>query len=307
MHLFKSLQKRFKYVYNHPESIIQKVLYTISPILNDETYLKLLFRISVGYKLNLKNPRTYNEKVNWLKIFYRDALLSKLADKYEVKDYVQQIIGEKYIIRTYGVWNSFNDINFNTLPSQFVLKTTHDSGGVVICKDKSKFDIIKAKKIINQHLRTNLYLKFRERIYKDITPRIIAEELLIDKKMNELKDYKFFCFNGKPKVMYIASGRQDKKIKFDFYDINFKHLDIVQNYPQNGDIYEKPKNYDLMLELARKLSIGLPHVRVDFYNIDGKIYFGEYTFFHHGGLKPFHPTKWDMEFGSWIDLKNISS
>lgn len=132
MRLFKSLQKRFRYVSKHPKSLIRKALYTISPILNDETYLKLLFRISVGYKLNLKNPRTYNEKVNWLKIFYRDALLSKLADKYEVKDYVQQIIGEKYIIRTYGVWNSFNDINFNTLPSQFVLKTTHDSGGVVI-------------------------------------------------------------------------------------------------------------------------------------------------------------------------------
>ncbi|HRN54814.1 MAG TPA: ATP-grasp fold amidoligase family protein [Agriterribacter sp.] len=270
--------------------------------MSDRLYLKLLFPLGTGYRLNLKNPQTYNQKLQWLNLNYRDPLLCKLADKHDVKNYVKEMIGEEYVVKSYGVWRSFEEIDFNTLPAQFVLKTTHDSGGIVICKDKSTLDLEKAREKINRHLKKNLFYTFREWVYKNIEPRIIAEEFLVDESKVELKDYKFFCFNGEPKAMFIATGRQSGNTMFDFYDISFNHLDIIQGYPQSGKIVEKPKNYALMVELAGKLSKGLPHVRIDFYNIDGKILFGEYTFFHFAGIEPFQPQKWDYEFGSWIDL-----
>ncbi len=287
---------------DEPKSLFIKTLHLLSPLMSDKLYSKLLFPLMTGYKLDLKNPQTYNQKLQWLNLNYRNPLLCKLADKYEVKNYVKEMIGEAYVVKTYGIWNSFNEIDFDSLPSQFVLKTTHDSGGIVICKDKSKLALEKAREKINRHLKKNLFYTFREWVYKDITPRIIAEEFLVDESKTELKDYKFFCFNGEPKAMFIATGRQEGNTMFDFYDINFNHLDIVQGHPQSGKVIEKPKNYALMVALAEKLSKGLPHVRIDFYNIDGKILFGEYTFFHFAGMEPFCPEKWDYEFGSWIDL-----
>lgn len=292
-------------LWRNPNILFIKLLYLFSPWLGDKLYIKLLFRLSMGHKLDLKNPQTYNEKLQWLNLYYRNPLLSKLADKAEVKNYVRELIGDEYVIKNYGVWNSFDEIDFDKLPSQFVLKTTHDSGGIVICKDKSKLDLDKARKKINWHLKRNLFYVYREWAYKHIKPRIIAEEFLVDESKVELKDYKFFCFNGEPKAMFIATGRQAGNTMFDFYDINFNHLNTVQGYPQSGKILEKPKNYALMVELATKLSKGFPQVRVDFYNIDGKVVFGEYTFCHFAGLEPFHPQKWDYEFGSWLDLKGL--
>ena len=295
-------KRKVRTLISKPKSLFVKTLQLLSPMMTDKPYLKLFFPLMTGYKLDLENPQTYNQKLQWLNLNYRNPLLCKLADKHEVKNYVKEMVGEEYVVKSYGVWNSFDEIDFNKLPSQFVLKTTHDSGGIVICKDKSALDIDKARKKINRHLKKNLFYKYREWVYKNIEPRIIAEEFLVDESKVELKDYKFFCFNGEPKAMFIATGRQAGKTRFDFYDINFNHLDIVQGYPQSGRVVEKPQNYDLMVALAGKLSKGLPHVRVDFYNIGGKILLGELTFFHFAGVEPFQPQKWDYEFGSWLDL-----
>ncbi|HUN01333.1 MAG TPA: ATP-grasp fold amidoligase family protein [Niabella sp.] len=298
----QTIIRKTRTLIKQPKSLLINTLRLLSPFMSDRLYLKLLFPLGTGYRLNLKNPQTYNQKLQWLNLNYRDPLLCKLADKHDVKNYVKEMIGEEYVVKSYGVWRSFEEIDFNTLPAQFVLKTTHDSGGIVICKDKSTLDLEKAREKINRHLKKNLFYTFREWVYKNIEPRIIAEEFLVDESKVELKDYKFFCFNGEPKAMFIATGRQSGNTMFDFYDISFNHLDIIQGYPQSGKIVEKPKNYALMVELAGKLSKGLPHVRIDFYNIDGKILFGEYTFFHFAGIEPFQPQKWDYEFGSWIDL-----
>src|SRR5690606_148439 len=197
-----------------------------SPIFSDEFYLKRLFPLMVGYKLNLQDPKTYNEKLQWLKLYYRDPLLPCLVDKYEYKKYVKELVGERYVVKNLGVWDNFEEINFDKLPTQFVLKTTHDQGGVVICKDKSTFDIINARRKLKRHFNLNLYYLYREWPYKYIKPRIIAEEYLIDESGDDLKDYKLYCFNGEPKVMYISSGRQTNTTYLDFFDMDFNYLNI---------------------------------------------------------------------------------
>lgn len=297
-----SVLKRINNRLSDPKTILIQVLYFLSPLFNDKLYLKLLFRLKMDQNLNLKNPQTYNEKLNWLKIYYRNPLMCTLADKYEVKDFVRKTIGEEFVIKNYGVWNSFDEINLDLLPNQFVLKTTHDSGGVVICRDKETFNFKKAKEKLENHLKRNLYHNYREWPYKNLKPRIIAEEYLVDESGTELKDYKFFCFNGEVKALFIATDRQSGDAKFDFYDQNFNHLDLIQFHKQSGKLLKKPQNFELMLSLSEKLGKGFPHVRVDFYNINGKILFGEYTFYHHGGVVPFTPKEWDYKFGSWIKL-----
>lgn len=303
-----NIRKRITTVISNPKKIFIILLYFISPLINDKTYLKLLFPLCTGYKLDLKKPVTYNQKLQWLKIYYRKPIMTKMVDKYEAKQYVKETIGEEYVVKNFGIWNSFDEIDFNSLPSQFVLKTTHDQGGIVICKDKNQFNYDAARKILNSHLKRKYYYLSREWPYKDVHPRILAEEYMVDESGIELKDYKFFCFNGKVKALFIASDRQSgKEVKFDFYDENFNFLDIVQIHPQSGKINIKPMNYDKMVLLAEKLSANFPHVRIDFYNINGKIYVGEFTFFHHGGLVPFHPEKWDYLFGEWISLDLLIS
>lgn len=286
----------------NPKVVLIKILYFISPILGDKTYLSLLFPLKVKYRLNLRDPRTYNEKLQWMKLYYRKPLMCKLVDKYEVKTYVKEKIGSQYVVTNYGVWDSFDEIDFTTLPSQFVLKTTHDQGGVVICRDKSEFNFDKAKEKLNRHLKRNFYLLLREWPYKDVKPRIIAEELLADDSEGEIDDYKFFCFNGEPKMMFISTERQAGKPKFNFYDIDFNELDIIRGAGKSNKDIMRPVNYDLMVSLARELSAGLPHVRVDFYSVREEVLFGEYTFFSGGGLKPFYPEKWDRIMGDWIQL-----
>lgn len=272
--------------------------------LPDSIFLKMRYYAIFGKKLNLKTPRTYSEKLQWLKLFDRKKLYNKLVDKYEVKEYVSNIIGEQYIIKTLGVWDCFDDIDFCTLPSQFVLKTTHDSGGIVICKEKSKFDIEAARKKINQSLNNNFYYTGREWPYKDLKPRIIAEEYKEDSETEELRDYKFFCFDGAVKALFIASDRQieGEETKFDFFDENYNHLPFINGHPNAKVLPSQPKCFEEMKELAGKLSKGFPEVRVDFYEVDGSVYFGELTFFHWSGLVPFEPEMWDEKFGSWINL-----
>ena len=203
-----------------------------------------------------------------------------------------------------GVWHKFEDIDFSSLPNQFVLKCTHDSGGIVICKDKNQFDIEKASRIINRGLKHNFYVYSREKAYRDIPRRIIAEEFKEDSITKELRDYKFFCFDGVPKALFIASDRQIKgaETKFDFFDIDYNHLPFTNGHPNAEIPPTKPVCFEEMKQLASVLSKGIPHVRVDFYEVNGRVYFGEMTYSHWGGMMPFDPEEWDYIFGGWINL-----
>lgn len=272
--------------------------------MSDDTYLSMLYRIKMGKPLNLAAPQTYNEKIQWLKIYDRRPEYTMMVDKYAVKDYVEGIIGKDHIIPTLGVWDNFDDIDFGKLPNQFVLKCTHDSGGLVIVKDKSKLDIAATRAKINRCLKHNYYWGLREWPYKDMKPRIIAEQYMVDESGTELKDYKFFCFDGKPKAMFIATDRSNpnEETKFDFFDMDFNHLPFTNGHPNANREIKKPEGFEEMKEIAAKLSQGIPHVRVDLYNINGSIYFGELTFSHWSGLVPFVPEEWDYTFGSWIKL-----
>ena len=270
---------------------------------NDEKYLRKIYYAHFGKELDLNNPKTYNEKLQWLKLYDHNSLYTKLVDKYEVKAIVESIIGSKYIIPTLGVWDSFDQIDFESLPDQFVLKCTHDSGGLVICNDKKTFNKAYARKVLTASLKRNFYLQGREWPYKDVKPRIIAEKYMEDNETKELRDYKFFCFDGIPRALFIASERQsNNETKFDFFDMDFQHLPFTNGHPNADVLPSKPVKFDDMKLLAEKLSHGLPHVRVDFYEVNGCVYFGELTFYHWSGLMPFDPEKWDSIFGSWINL-----
>lgn len=269
----------------------------------DSIYLKLLYRYKLGKKLDLKKPQTYNEKIQWMKVHYRNPLYTQLADKYGVREYISKKIGEEYLIPLIGVYDKFDDIDFDTLPDQFVIKCTHDSGGLVICRDKKQLDIKKAKAKIERCLKRDYFLNSREWVYSDIKPRIVIEKYMVDESGYELKDYKFFCFNGNAEVMFMATDRSgEEETKFDFFDMDFNHLDLRNGHPNSTRKLEKPERFEEMAALAEKISEGLPHARVDLYNINGKLYFGEVTFFHWSGLKPFEPEKWDKIFGDWFML-----
>jgi len=272
--------------------------------MSDREYLLKTYRIRMGKELHIDDPVTYNEKIQWLKLYDRKQIYTTMVDKYEVKQYVSKIIGEQHVIPTIGVWNRFDDINFDELPNQFVLKCTHDSGGIVICKDKKNFDIKEARNKINRSLKTNYYWYGREWPYKDVRPRIIAEKYMQNKETEDLKDFKVFTFNGKAKALFVATDRQsvNEETKFDFYDIHFNHLPLKNGHPNSERKIDKPVTFDEMIQLAEKLSAGIPHLRVDFYEVDGEVYFGELTFSHWSGFVPFNPEKWDYIFGSWITL-----
>lgn len=276
---------------------------TVLKYLPDEPYLKLCYRVRLGKKLDLENPKTYTAKLQWLKLHDRKPVYTEMVDKYTAKEYVAKIIGGEYIIPTLGVWDKFDDIDFDSLPQQFVLKCTHDSGGLVICRDKSRLDKAAAKKKIEKSLGTNYYLSGREWPYKNVKPRIIAEAYMQDTATAELRDYKFFCFDGRVKALFIATERAAAaETKFDFFDENFNHLPFTNGHPNAETMPAKPQRFEEMKALAAKLSAGIPHLRVDFYEVDGKIYFGELTFSHWGGMMPFEPEEWDYTFGSWITL-----
>lgn len=273
----------------------------------DSIWILFQYHRKIGKWPNLKHPKTFNEKLQWLKLHDRNPLYTKLVDKHEVKKIVAKKIGEEHIIPTLGVWNKFDEIDFNKLPNQFVLKCTHDSGGLVIVKDKSKFDINAAKKKINKCMKMNYYWAYREWPYKNVKPRIIAEKYMEDESGYELKDYKVFCFDGIPKAFFIATDRAIHKTKFDFFDAELNHLPIRQHYPNNSKfVIPDPAGIKKMFAFARILTQNFKHCRADFYNINGKIYFGELTFSHFSGMQPIEPAEWDDKFGSWLNLeKNV--
>ncbi len=270
----------------------------------DKMYLKCRYFVLMRKKLNLKNPVTYNEKLQWLKLYDRNPLYTDMVDKYEAKNIVARKFGEEHVIKTLGVWNKFDEIDFDALPKSFVLKCTHDSGGLVIVTDKSKLDKEEARRKIEKSLKVNFYWSTREWPYKNVPPRIIAEEYMEDFKTGELRDYKFFCFNGVAKALFVASERQNEstETKFDFFDMNYNHLPLINGHPNAEVPPEKPACFDQMKQFAELLSQNIPHLRVDFYEVNGKVYFGEMTFYHWSGMVPFEPEEWDKTFGDWIEL-----
>ena len=271
--------------------------------MDDETYLKLKYKACLGKVLHLDNPQTFNEKLQWLKLYDRKPEYTTMVDKYAVKKYVADIIGEEYIIPTLGVWNHFDEIDFDKLPNQFVLKCTHDSGGIVICRDKNKLDLKSAKKKIEKCLKRNYYWSSREWPYKNVKPRIIAEQYIEDNKEGFLTDYKFFCFNGKMKCMYVSVNSHTAKQKIQFFDRNYNLLPIRRDdYLVFDEIPQKPNHLDDMIKISEQLSRNIPHTRIDFYYIQNRIYFGEITFFTGSGFIPFSEKKWDYKLGSWLKL-----
>lgn len=291
------VDKRYRFCVNTRLGIHNKM--------GDETFLRKVYKLHFGKELNLENPKTFNEKLQWLKLHDRKPEYTRMVDKYEAKKYVAEKIGEQYTIPTLGVWDKFDEIDFDSLPNQFVLKCTHDSGGLVVCKDKTKLDIPTAKKKINKHLKRKYFYIWREWPYKNVKPRIIAEKYMEDEKTTELRDYKIFCFNGEAKLLFIATDRQTEgeETKFDFFDMEFNHLPFTNGHPNAKIPPEKPVCFDEMRELAEKLSAGIPHLRVDFYEVNGRVYFGELTFSHWSGMTPFDPPEWDEKLGNWITLK----
>ncbi len=272
--------------------------------LNDKSYLKLLFYCEMGYKLDLKNPKTFNEKLQWLKLNDRKEFYNILVDKYNVREYISNTIGNEYLIPLIDVYYSVEEINWDVLPNSFVIKCTHGSGSNIICKDKRSLDIKQAKKRLKKWMKKNWYWFGREWVYKDLKPKIIIEKhMALNQKY--LEDYKVLCFGGKAKLIQVHLDRYDNHTQ-DYYDINFNKTEISQGNSSNK-IIEKPKVFDEMIKLSEKLSKDLAHARIDWYIVDNKLYFGEITFFDGSGLWPFDDFNDDLMIGSWIDLNKVNN
>lgn len=267
-------------------------------------YLKMVYKIKTGKKLNLKNPVGFNEKLNWLKVNDVHPEYTDYADKIKVREIVKEKIGEDICFPLLGQWDRYEDIDFDSLPDQFVLKCNHDSASVNVVNDKSKINHKALKKFYKGRLKLNVYTIGREYPYKNIKPKIIAEKYMTPEGESDIKDYKFFCFNGKPEIMFIATDRSID-CKFDFFDMDFNHLDIENIHPQSGKTIEKPALFEEMKAMAEKLAEGMKFVRIDLYEIEGKIYFGEFTFFHGGGFWLFNPPEWEKKLGDMITLPEI--
>jgi len=275
-------------------------------IFPDKLFLKAIYYCSFGKELDLKNPKTFNEKLQWLKLYDRKPEYVQMVDKYEAKKYVADIIGDQYIIPTYGVWDSFDEIDFNTLPNQFVLKCTHDSGGLAICRDKSTFNIDDARNKINAALKRNFYYVGREWPYKNIKPRIIAEKYLEDKNRVVPEDYKIYCMNGEPYYTVVFHNRfnQSEELSETVYDIDWNPLPVsFDNHFQVSEIIEpKPNNYDELISVCKKLCSNTIQSRIDFYIVNDRIYFGEITLYTASGFQPMIPEIMDEELGKLIKL-----
>lgn len=283
-----------------------KLFRKLSRLIPDRIYLQIVYFKHFRRFINFNNPKTFNEKIQWLKLNYRNEEYTKLVDKYRVKQYITKLIGEEYVIPTLGVWNNVDDIDFKSLPEKFVLKCNNDSGGIVICKNKKDFDEAKAKSFLKERLKNNGYWYGREWPYKNVKPCIIAKKYMEDSISKDIKDYKFFCFNGSMEFFDIDIDRFIEH-RANYYDRNGNFLPFGKTYcpPDYTKKIEMPKNLDKMIELAETISHNTVLSRIDFYEIDGQVYFGEITFYPGSGFSPFTDEKWDYKLGDMIDLPNI--
>lgn len=289
--------------------IINKILkFKIFNKLNDKLFLKMEYFFRIGKRLNLKKPQSFNEKLQWLKLYDRNPYYTDLADKCAVRKIVAKEIGESYLIPIIGIYKSFDEIDFDILPDKFVIKCSHDSGGVFICKDKAKLDIIDLKNKVNRLLKVNYYYVHREWVYKNIPPMIIIEKYMTDNVNSQLFDYKIMCFNGKAKCSFVCTERDNKELGLavTFFDINWNRMPFKRHYRVSDKKIAKPKNYDLMIKLSETLAKRIPFVRVDWYEINGKLYFGELIFYLGSGLEEFEPVEWDYKLGKMIKLPTKS-
>ncbi len=299
------INKAIFFLRRHPRILVAHIFTKVFAFLNDKLYLQCLYRIRQGKKLNLSKPQTFTEKIQWLKLYGRKDIYTQMVDKYEVKKLVANIIGDKYIIPTIGVWNSIDDIDFESLPRQFVLKTTFGGGGYVfVCKDKNTLDINRCKTILQKNYQQDIYKQLREFPYKNVPRRIIAEQYIEMDKECDLVDYKFFCFHGRAEYCQVIKDRGTKET-IDFYDCNWNHQEFIGLNPlveHSITPIPKPKAYEEMIEIANKLSSSIPFLRVDLYNINGKIYFGELTFYPASGFGKLNPPQWNYKLGQMIEL-----
>lgn len=300
--MYESLKKiikeneRIVYAYDFFKQIYNKYL------ISDEVYIKKSFKRKLGRDIDLKNPVTFNEKLQWLKINDRNPLYTQLVDKYEVREYIRATIGEEYLVPILGIYESFDEIDFENLPNEFVLKCTHDSGSVIVCKDKEKLDRISARRQLTRCLKRNFYYNGREWPYKNVKPRIICEKML----ESDIIDYKIFCFNGEPKFLYVGQGLvSDHSLKIDFYDLEWNKMNISRvDYDNFDEKVEKPEKLDEMIEIAKKLSDGMTFCRIDLYEVDKKIYFAEFTFTPGSGCIKFKSYDQDKMIGDMLRLDN---
>ena len=302
--------------------------------MNDEQYLKMIWLVRMGYPLDLDNPKTFNEKLQWLKLHDHNPLYTLMADKYEAKKIVEERAGKEFVVPNYGVWEHFDDIDFDVLPEKFILKTTHDNAGNFIVDDRDTFDRSAAKKFLEKHLQNYHFTRWREWVYKDIKPRIIAEKFLENSDHSDLKDYKFFCFNGEPQFSYVCTHVKKNEMPimiqhdgapafstdslrplykfrhlmghletYTFYDNEYNVIPCSKaDWPALAEPTEKPVNFEQMKAIARKMSAGIPHVRVDFYEVDGHLYVGEMTFYTSAGYEDFCPAEYNTKFGDMLQL-----
>ncbi len=282
-----------------------KIMYALK-FLPDKLYLQIFYFSTTGKFINFKVPKGFNEKLQWLKINDKRPEYTKLVDKLAVREHIKQTLGEEYLFPLLGAWKSFDDIDFNALPEKFVLKCNHDSGSTKVIKNKSaltKKEIDEMRSFFSKRIKQDFYYAGREYPYKGIEPYIIAEQFMVDEgnPENSIDDYKFYCFNGKPKMMLMVTDRATD-CRFDFYDMDFNHLDVKRSHPWSDKPVDKPKMFDEMKEIATKFAKDKKFVRVDLYELNGKIYFGEYTFFAGGGFQLFQPPEWERCLGDWLSL-----
>lgn len=305
--------KLFDYLFYHPAYLLAAVWSYVGHFFSDETYLRVRFRLLMGKWPNLKNPQTFSEKLQWLKLHDRRPEYTVMVDKYAVKDYVARIIGEEYVIPTLGVWNNPEEIEWEKLPNQFVLKTTHGGGslGVVVCKDKTKLDKDKTITKLKASMKDDGFRIQGEWPYKNVPRRIIAEKYLEPSpNMKDLPDYKWYCFNGTPKYCQVIQGRSSNET-IDFFDTSWIHQDFVGLNPMNGPEFNnaieeplRPSNLDVQLRITRCLSKGIPFSRIDLYSVDDKVFFGEITFFPFSGFGSLRPQEWNLILGDMIELND---
>lgn len=303
------IKKVFKRLFKNPRSIVGYI-YAMGLLnfLSDKSVLKILYWVNTGSKLNLKNPKSFNEKIQWLKLYNRNKKMTMMVDKYRVREYIKNLIGEEYVIPLLKVYDNEKEIDFNKLPDEFVLKCNHNAAiGLCVCRDKSKLDIKKVRANLRKGLNKNFYYSSREWAYKNVERKIICEKYMEDVGGKPLRDYKFFCFNGKAEFVYLSEGlEKHDTASISFYDLNGNKMPFHRSdYKEFDETPEFPSNFEQMKEIANKIArdINIPFVRIDLYSIKGKVYFSEITFYPNSGFTPFEPKEWDLKIGELIDLK----